>query len=172
MDKNRPLFRPGEQPSEAPQQQEHKKLDDSQLKQASKDVLSGLNEAIDSSESAEFSDGNVSENTSEDRSQVSQGSIKGGRGDDSTATAQALVKSLPPLELMRKDISQQIKREIKILEKEAYKIMKNPTHVSYFKLNGIVSKIRELKEILSSLAYGTAENIKNLWLKFVKKISI
>lgn len=78
---------------------------------------------------------------------------------------------LPTLEVMRGQIATQVKKEIRQLEKEANRMMMNPAGFNPFKLNGVIAKIRELKDILANLAFATMENLKGWWMKFVRNSS-
>ncbi len=108
-----------------------------------------------------------SENQSEGKGKVSNGSLSSAKKSQVSGVAVKPFK-IPSLEIMRIQISTQINKEIKMLEKEANMMMLNPASFNPFKLNGIVSRIRDLKDILSNLAIATVETMKGWWIKFVK----
>jgi len=129
------------------------------------DVRAGL-------ENAEvMTTGEVSEDVKEDR-KVFNGAAGSATAAQTAQAALAKQVKIPSVEIMRKQVAVEIRKEIRLLEHQAKKIMSNPSEFSPFTLNGMVSKIRELKEILGQLAYATVENLKSWWMKYVKGITI
>lgn len=127
-------------------------------------------EGVEKQESAVDAMGNVSEEGTVMKEKAKGGSF----GGTAQTTAAAALKPLkiPKVEVMRSQIAKEIKRQIRVLEGEASRIMMNPMGFNPFTLNGVVTKIRELKEMLANLAYVTLETLKSWWMKFVKNISI
>ncbi|GEM_PF-4915539 len=115
--------------------------------------------------------GEVAEEMREDKKKAGAGGFGGIAAQDPQAVIAKQLK-MPSVEIMRKQVAVEIKKQIKLLEHEAHKIMMNPAGFSPFTLNGVVSKIRELKEILGQLAFATVEALKGWWMKFVKNITI
>lgn len=146
-----------------------KKPESKEIKETSKEFVEGVSEVVETTEAAEFAEGNVSEKAGEDKKKVSGGSLK--RGTAVTGGAVAAMVDAPPIEMMQSQIAAMVKKEIRVLEKEAKKMMSNPGSFSPFKLNGILTKIRQLKDILANLGYAAAETVKDWWLKFVKGIT-
>lgn len=143
-----------------------------ELESTSKQFVEGTREVVGNMEYVSEGSENVSESTSEDKKQVSNG-MPTGKGSAQGIKAQfAQQFKIPTVNIMRRQVAKAIKTEIHHLEKEAKKIKRNPLKFSPFALNGVVSKIRELQSILSQLAYATVENLKSWWMKFVKNISI
>jgi|WetSurMetagenome_2_1015567.scaffolds.fasta_scaffold200570_2 hypothetical protein len=139
-----------------------------EIRETSRGFLEGVSEVVENAEVAEVSEGDVSENVKEQKKSAPAAGMK----SSGAATAATSESEAPPsIEIMRIQIATQVKNEIRQLEKEAAKMLKNPSSFSAFKLNGMVSKIRELKEILAGLAYATVETMKGWWTKFVKGIS-
>ena len=139
-----------------------------QLKETSRELVSDIREGVENADV--MTNGEVQEGQGEDKKVYNGGTTSGG-----TQAAQALLAKqvkIPSVEVMRKQVSVEIRKEIRVLEHQAKKIMRNPSKFSPFTLNGVVSKIRELKEILGQLAYATMENLKGWWMKFVKGITI
>ncbi len=114
----------------------------------------------------------ISENVSERKSGAP--AAKAPRTSSAQATQAALKPiKVPTVEVMRNQVAKEIEKQIKVLEKEAKKIMHSSNQqFSPFALNGVLMKIRELKEILANLAFVTFETVKAWWMKFVKNISI
>lgn len=139
-----------------------------EIKETSDKFTEGVSGVV---EGVEFTEGNVGEKVKEGKKVAPMG---GGTtaGQTQTAVFDMSQIVLPKIEVMRSQVSQQIKKEIVTLEKEAARMMRNPTNFSPFKLNAVVSKIRELKEILANLAYATMESLRGWWIKFVKGITI
>lgn len=79
-----------------------------------------------------------------------------------------LLEKMPKETVMRHEIQSKIHQEIKILLKEANKAGKQG---NAFKMNILVKKIRELSDIIASLAHLAYEALKNLWLKVVHGIT-
>lgn len=153
---------------EKPQEQKAEKQQLSkEVEQTSTRFMEGVGEVV---ESAEASSEKVSEQVSEKKSVGPATKFPGGAAQ-TTQTAIKPIK-IPTIEAMRGQIAHEIEKQIKVLEKEAKKIMRDPKGFSPYSLNGVVTKIRELKEILEHLAYATVETLKGWWLKFVKNISI
>lgn len=143
---------------------EKKSVDNREIKEASKEFIEGIGEVVDSVENAEVSDGEVSENTGEDKKKGPQGSMKTGK-------AQAVKKDddgvkVPSIEIMQIQIATQIKNEIRVLEKEMRSL--SGSRFNPMKLNATVSRIRNLRDILSNLAHVTLETVKGWWMDFVK----
>ncbi len=125
------------------------------------EFIEGISEVVEGAEIAEISEGNVSEKSGEGKKKVSGGGIKG--------MAEAVQKlSMPDLDVMVIQISTRIKRELADLEKERKSVLRDPKKFSPFRLNQIIMRIRELRDILAELATQTADNIKQLWQRFVK----
>jgi hypothetical protein len=145
---------------------------DKEFLNASKDFLQGLSsivEAGDTSEISEFIEGEISEATSEGKNRA-----PGGSGVGASATKQILKKkeySLPSIEIMQIQVSTKIEKEIRVLEREAAKLMSaSAANFSPHKLNSIIAQIRSLRELLANLVYSTADAIKSLWMKYVKNV--
>lgn len=107
-----------------------------------------------------------SENQNSGKNKASAGSLtKSSQGQQKKAALKPI--KIPTLEVMRVQIASQVNKEIKQLEKEATRMMMNPAKFSPFKLNSVIAKIRELKDILANLAFVTVETLKGWWMKFV-----
>lgn len=150
-------------PSQEVKKSNEKDLDTGKVFEAD---LSGILET-GAEAAGEVIDNMVSEGTGEDRKKASGGKIKSGTAATGNAKPVKAMVMPQSVDLMRTQISVKIKKEIVVLEKEAAKIM-SMRQFNPFKLTKIVGRIRELKEILSSLTYATVESLKNWWLKFVK----
>lgn len=141
-----------------------------EIKKTSQEFIEGVSEVVEGAEAAEFAEGYVGEEIKEGK-KIAPG---GGAGGQAQAGVFDITQiALPKIEIMRSQVSLQIAKEIHMLEKEAAKILSSGRrNFSPFKLNGVVAKIRELKEILAGLAYATLETLKGWWLKYVKGITI
>lgn len=145
--------------------EKHEKKDESssqELVEKRREFIEGVSEVVEESESAEISGGEISELGGEDKKRAGAGTGK------SSGDVALQSQVLPELDVMIIQISTKIKKELTVLEKERKKVMKNPTKFSPFKLNEIISRIRELRDILADLAIQTADNVKQLWQRFVK----
>jgi len=140
--------------------------DEKEIVEKSREFVEGVSEVVQGAETVETA-GEVSEEMSEGKKKASGG----GSGKNQQDQDVGIKATMPPsIEIMRIQVSTQIKNEIRMLEKEAARLMSSPGGFQPFKLNTVVAKIRELRDILSSLAYATADALKGLWLKFVKGI--
>jgi len=81
-----------------------------------------------------------------------------------------LLKNLPTEAVMKKQIEVEIKKEIEYLHKKAMKMFRSPGSVSYFEMNNVLKKIRELKGLLLQLVKASFDGLKTLWLRFVHGI--
>lgn len=125
-----------------------------------------IKEVVEGTEVSEFIDGEVAEDIREDKKKASSGipvQIK----TDSSTPAQSTA-SFPEVDVMRIQISTQIKKEVVDLHKEASRMMRNTGKFEPFRLNRTVSRIRYLRDILDNLAHATTETVKNLWQKYIK----
>ena len=126
------------------------------------------NEAIGMDESVEVT-GKVSEVLT-DAKEGDKGVAAGSQKSQAITPEQIrtnLLKNIPTENEMKKNIEKEIHREIKYLRKKAMKMLRNPSAVSYFEMNNLMKKIRELKGILSTLIKASIEALKTLWLRFV-----
>ena len=152
-----------EEAVKAPEKQETIHHGGKEIKEASKELIEGISEVVEGAESSEFVEGDVSEKTREGKKKAPVTGIKG-----SSAVRAEDIAAPPTIEIMRIQISTQVKNEIRLLEKEAAKLLSGRAKFNPSKLNGVVAKIRELKDILANLAYVTSETLKGLWNKYVK----
>ena len=143
-----------------------KEVDDISEAVGGAEYVDALGESVDVS--AEVSE-TMRKKASEDKK---GGSTKG----DGSAAAQTfdpaqikaqLLKNIPSEPLMRKQIEKEIRKEIKYLHRRALKLMTSTGNVSYFEMNNMLRKIRELKGILAYLLKHSVEALKTLWLRFV-----
>jgi hypothetical protein len=81
-----------------------------------------------------------------------------------------LLNNLPSEAVMKKQIEVEIKKEIDYLHKKAMKMFRSPGQVSYFEMNNVLKKIRELKGLLMQLLKASFDGLKTLWLRFVHGI--
>ncbi len=150
---------PSSQPDKE-KRQEAKSAEVQKTMESVSDVIEGV-EVVES--------GEVSENLNEDKKKGPAGGMASSSTAATVTAAQIKSKQLPRVEVMRNQISKAIHHEIHKLEKEARKITRSPMGFSPFQLNKVVSKIRDLKEILSNLTYATLETLKSWWFKFVNR---
>ncbi|MBI2464177.1 hypothetical protein HYV57_04430 [Candidatus Peregrinibacteria bacterium] len=118
----------------------------------------------------------ISEHTSENGSsvkktqhQTSQVAKKATNVKESADAIKArLLNSMPTEQVMKREIKTMLDQDIHQLLKKARLAEKKG---NAFELNKLVAKIREIKDILASIAHATYEMLKNLWLKVVHGIS-
>ena len=138
---------------------------------SSKDFLQGLSSIVesgDSSEISEFIEGEVTEATKEGKNKAPAGT---GAKAATVTNVKKKDAALPSIEIMQIQVSTKIEKEIRVLEREAAKLMSaNGANFSPHKLNSVIAQIRSLREILAGLVYSTAEAIKSLWIKYIKNV--
>ncbi len=142
-------------------------------KQPFESTASKTAEYIDMGESAEVQ-GEVSEIMKEQSEQKGDGfggkagkKVRGARQMTAAQIKAKLLKTAPSQGTMIRQVTREIEKEIKYLNKRASRIIRKPGSVNAFELNNIVKKIRELKSLLISLAKATVDAAKTLWLRFV-----
>jgi len=143
-----------------------KKDSDKALREKAASLAEGVESVvadIESNESSEFSDGNVSEKAKGGKEK----SGSSGGGSTASTSSGGAVYIEPTLEVMAIQVRTKLRQEIETLEKE-YKACMKKSSFDPFHLTQIVSKIRKLKEILSELFNVTGEKIKEWWNEYVK----
>lgn len=156
-------------PESTEKQKRQEKQDAKEIKETSEKFIEGVSEVVEGTEAAEFTEGHVAEQEKKGKDKASTGGMGGAAAQTGVFDASQI--TIPKIEVMRSQIANQIEKQIHVLEKEAKRIMSRPGQFEPVKLNTVVAKIRELRELLANLAYATAETIKNWWLKFVKGIT-
>lgn len=113
--------------------------------------------------------GNVGENATSKKDKKGDGikTSSAGSVTDQKQIKARLLKNLPTEKAMRKSIEKEIKKEIKYLHKRATKMIYSPGDVNFFEMNNLMKKIRELKDLLVTLAKASVDRLKTLWLRFV-----
>ena len=135
---------------------------------------SGILEGVDGAEDGAEAMGNVGE-TKEDLGEQQKGTagkfqqFSTKMTDDQAAALKAKLLASPPSQKrMVQEIRAHIHKEIVDLQRQARRFQKSG---SFHDLNATVSKIRELKGLLSRLWHATAEFVKAIWLKVVHGIA-
>lgn len=130
------------------------------------EIIGGL-DAVESPETGAETTGEISEKLKENNKSAPAGQIP----VTGTATAIAIAAKkliIPSVELMQKQVASAVKKQIRILEIKAKSLSSvRASGFEPFTLTSIVSKIRELKEILARLTHVTFETLKGWWLKYV-----
>jgi hypothetical protein len=113
--------------------------------------------------------GNVSESATDKKDKKGDGvkSSSAGSAVDPKQIKAQLLKNLPTDNAMRQSIEKEIKKEIKYLHKKATRMLYSPGEINYFEMNNLMRKIRELKNLLVTLAKASIDHLKTLWLRFV-----
>ena len=124
-------------------------------------------ETVESQQGVEFSEGKVSEASSEDKAYApAAGSAKNFSADEIEAIRAKLLAALPTQEVMMKQIRKKLNLEEKALTKRLKRLRKK-AHTQAFQLTIIVAQLRKIREYFSMLVHATYEMIKHLWLKIV-----
>ena len=126
-----------------------------------------LNESGESAEDGAEAMGNVSEKSREGSERKGDGISGGSKGDDDDdATVQdirqQIINSKPTKKQMLTDIKKHFKKEKKVLRKEMKSYAKKGDWHEY---NSSMSRLRQIKDMLSNLAHATYDALKNAWLK-------
>lgn len=142
-----------------------------EVREASDVGKSAYAEAVGLDESLETT-GRVSEvlSTKEGEASPTTGSQKATTKVDPAVIRANLLNNMPSEAVMKKQIEVEIKKEIDYLHKKAMKMFRSPGQVSYFEMNNVLKKIRELKGLLVALLKASFDGLKTLWLRFVHGI--
>lgn len=150
---------PKPQAPETPKQRQEGK----EVKEASISVGLEAGEIIESAEE-------VSGHISESEKKTKEGGKGGTRMQGAAAKAAKPTKpAFPPVFKMTHQVKNQLKKDMKVLNKKVNQVMKAKGGLDAEKLNKLVEALRELRRILSNLASATAETIRNLWITHVKE---
>ena len=128
---------------------------------------------LDSSESGETGVetgvGKVSERSSEGKESRGAGDTRpAGRGsDDAVHIRQQLLASKPPKTVMLLEIKRHFRKETHVLHKD---LRKYERQGDWHRYNGVVARLRQIREIFEQLVHATYDAIKNVWLKVVHGI--
>ncbi len=115
-------------------------------------------------ESAEEPSGEVSESERKKK----EGDSGGTSGKTTGQLAEAQKPQYPSVKKMTAQVENELKKEIKDLQKKISAVMRNGKNLDAAHLNSLVARLRQLKEVLADLAYATVDAIKDLWHKYVK----
>lgn len=148
-----------------PSQKEQIRKDES-VEVDNREFIEGVSVTLDDVESAETINGKVSEKASENKSRAPKTKFPAKSGAQSTDFALGEDEE-PEIDVMRIQVSTQVKKEIAALKKEAKNLLK-ARNFNPFEVTRTLSKIRNLKDLLSSLAYITSDALKTLWRKYIK----
>ncbi|MBD3156928.1 hypothetical protein GF369_03810 [Candidatus Peregrinibacteria bacterium] len=121
-------------------------------------------EAGDIIEGAEFTTGNVSE-----KEKKKKESYAGSNGQAHGTQKGSKKKPYPSVQKMSSRVEKELKKEIRDLKKKVKTVMKKGGTMDAVQLNTLMARLRQLKEALASLAYATADAIKDMWHKYVKE---
>lgn len=121
-------------------------------------------EAGDIIEGAEFTTGDVSE-----REQKKKESYGGSSGQAGAPHGGVKKKPYPSVQKMSARVEKELKKEIRDLKKKVKTVMKKGGTLDAVQLNTLMARLRQLREALASLAYATADAIKDMWHKYVKE---
>jgi len=115
-------------------------------------------------ESEELTSGEVSEKN------------KGGKDNyrGSNVAGQQLNKKnyelkFPQVKRMKSEVRKELQNEIKFLREKINSVMKKGGVVDAHNLNKLMMRLRQLREILASLAHGATDMIKDLWIKYIRE---
>lgn len=121
---------------------------------------------VESSESSEDAEGGEGFGEGE---QSGKGKQSSGKAQQSTQPTTSGTTPLPPPTLMRKQIIQEIRKEIRTEEKKIMAAYFGLSSLPPDKLQEILVKIRQLKDILASIIDATGDLLKTMYEKWVKK---
>lgn len=120
-------------------------------------------EAGDIIESAEFTTGDVSEREKKKKESYARG------GQTRSEKGDIKKHPYPSVQKMSSRVEKELKKEIKDLKRKVKTVMRKGKTVDAVQLNTLMARLRQLKEALASLAYATADAIKDMWYKYVKE---
>jgi len=123
---------------------------------------------VDSTESAEGAD----ESGEGFKEGEKQGKAKQGSGtapQDVEDVAHASTQPLPPPPVMKKELAQVIRKEIRKQERDVLFAYVGLKKVAPNKLAEMVTRLRSLKDLFASLLDATTDVVKGLYFKWVRK---
>lgn len=119
----------------------------------------------ETAEGAELTTGEVTEEEKKSKEGYAGGGIAGA----TTKTTTTKVIPFPTAKIMKAQVKQELKKEIKGLQKKVKKVMnQGPGKFEPHSINVLLARLRRLTEILYNLAYLTGDFIKDLWVKYVR----
>ncbi len=138
-----------------------RKQDEKEVREAKTSVGMEAGEII---EGAEVSSGEITESEKKKK----EGDGGGAAGKVTTQTAQVKKQTYPSVKRMTSQVENELKKEIKNLQKKVKSVMKSSGNLDAVELNTLMARLRQLKDALASLAYAAADVIKDMWQKYVK----
>jgi len=132
-----------------------------------KEGVQGIEDTIETSgEVAEV----MSDATSEDKAGGMSKKSAAAKRKSSIADIKAkLLERMPSEAVMKKQITHEIRKEVKYLHNKAMGIF-SPKNLTPFEMSNLMRRIRELKGLLITLIKMSLDNVKTLWLRFVHGI--
>ena len=113
-------------------------------------------------EGEELTSGEVSE-----KNRGQKDNYGGGTKNGKSSSKSNYDLKLPQVKMMKKEIRKELQNEIKFLREKINSVMKKGGNVDAHNLNKLMMRLRQLREILSSLAHGATDLIKDLWIKYI-----
>ena len=129
-----------------------------------------LNESGESAEDGAEAMGHVSERSREGNENKGDAFGTSTKGDDvekAEVVRQTLIHSKPSKKKMLNDIRKHFQSEQKVLQKDLRKYQRTG---DWHRYNGVVARLRAIKEVLSNAMHMTYDALKNAWLKVVHNI--
>lgn len=129
-------------------------------------VKEGIDDTIETSgEVAEV----MSDATGEDRSGGGPKTKAKTKASNIAEIKAKLLERMPNEAVMKKQITNEIKKEVKYLHNKAMGIF-SPKNLTPFEMSNLMRRVRELKGLLFTLLKMSVDNLKTLWLRFVHGI--
>jgi len=144
-------------------QRTEKRQDEKEIREAKSSIGIEAGEII---EGAEVSSGEITE-TEKGKKESDTGGTTSGK--TVRQTEQIAKPTYPSVKRMTANVEKELKKEIKDLHKKIKSVMKRSGNLDAAQLNILMAKLRQLKETLASLAYATADIIRDMWRKHVKE---
>jgi hypothetical protein len=109
------------------------------------------------------------ESFGEDENQSKGKQSGGGKKQEEAAAIKTHIHPLPDPIVMRKEVADEIRKEIRKDEKKILLAYIGVKKISPHKLAELVARIRNLKDILASIISASKEALMSLYLKWVKR---
>ncbi|MBU1445927.1 hypothetical protein KKD70_01545 [Patescibacteria group bacterium] len=146
-----------------PQEKTKSPLERDETKLHETKISVGL-EAEEILEGEEMTSGEISEKNRAQKDNYGNGSKNGQKVVQSNYEL-----NLPRIKNMKKEVRKELEKEIDFLKKKIDFVMKKNGTIDAHNLNNLMRRLRQLREILSSLAHGAADMVKDLWIKYVRE---
>lgn len=144
---------------------EAEKQREKELEKAAAEVGVEAGEVVEAAEAVEVPTGEVSEK----EKKAKEGYAGGAAAVTAAQITGTAAIPFPSTKVMRAQVVQELKKEIKNLQKKVKRVMNQPPgKFEPHNINTLMARLRRLSETLSNLVHATGDFVKDLWIKYVR----